>query len=179
MIKLLLILLVGLVFESAGVILLKKGMNVIGDMNGYTAAEIFRVMKAGATNPQILLGVFFEALFFLLPADFDVQERHQLSLAAHRVEFRVCHARRDVVSRRTRFDHPVDRASCSSCSAQRSSATANTRKKNLRRRLPRKLLSRKNNFGENVCELFRCELGFLLQLHQRGNFSGRLGDGQK
>jgi drug/metabolite transporter (DMT)-like permease len=65
MIKLLLILLVGLVFESAGVILLKKGMNVIGDMNGYTAAEIFRVMKAGATNPQILLGVFFEALFFL------------------------------------------------------------------------------------------------------------------
>jgi drug/metabolite transporter (DMT)-like permease len=65
MIKLLLILLVGLVFESAGVILLKKGMNVIGDMNGYTVTEIFRVMKAGATNPQILLGVFFEALFFL------------------------------------------------------------------------------------------------------------------
>ena len=32
MIKLLLILLVGLVFESTGVILLKKGMNVIGEM---------------------------------------------------------------------------------------------------------------------------------------------------
>jgi drug/metabolite transporter (DMT)-like permease len=65
MLKLLLILLVGLVFESTGVILLKKGMTHIGDMNGYTAAEIFRVFKAGATNPQILLGVFFEALFFL------------------------------------------------------------------------------------------------------------------
>ncbi len=65
MIKLLLILLVGLVFESTGVILLKKGMNVIGEMHGYTAAEIFRVVKAGAVNPQILLGVFFEALFFL------------------------------------------------------------------------------------------------------------------
>jgi drug/metabolite transporter (DMT)-like permease len=65
MIKLLLILLVGLVFESTGVILLKKGMNVIGEMQGYTAAEIFRVAKSGATNPQILLGVFFEALFFL------------------------------------------------------------------------------------------------------------------
>ena len=64
MIKLLLILIVGLVFESTGVILLKKGMTHIGDMNGYTAAEIFRVFKAGATNPQILLGVFFEALFF-------------------------------------------------------------------------------------------------------------------
>ena len=65
MIKLLLILLVGLVFESTGVILLKKGMNVIGEMHGYNAAEIFRVAKAGAANPQILLGVFFEALFFL------------------------------------------------------------------------------------------------------------------
>jgi drug/metabolite transporter (DMT)-like permease len=65
MIKLLLILCIGLVFESTGVILLKKGMNQIGDMNGVTAAEIFRVVKAGATNPQILLGVFFEALFFI------------------------------------------------------------------------------------------------------------------
>jgi drug/metabolite transporter (DMT)-like permease len=64
MIKLLLILCVGLVFESTGVILLKKGMTQIGDMNGVTAAEIFRVVKAGATNPQILLGMFFEALFF-------------------------------------------------------------------------------------------------------------------
>jgi drug/metabolite transporter (DMT)-like permease len=65
MIKLLLILLVGLSFESTGVVLLKKGMTHIGDMNGITAGEIVRVCKAGATNPQILLGIFFEALFFL------------------------------------------------------------------------------------------------------------------
>ncbi|HTV61401.1 MAG TPA: DMT family transporter [Verrucomicrobiae bacterium] len=65
MIKLLVILLIGLVFESTGVILLKKGMNGIGEMHGYTAAEVMRVVKAGATSPQILLGVFFEALFFL------------------------------------------------------------------------------------------------------------------
>ena len=64
MLKLLLILLVGLVFESTGVVLLKKGMEQIGELHGYTAGEIFRVVKAGATNPQILLGVFFEALFF-------------------------------------------------------------------------------------------------------------------
>jgi drug/metabolite transporter (DMT)-like permease len=63
--KLLLILIVGLVFESTGVILLKKGMTQIGDMNSHNADEIFRVVRAGATNPQILLGVFFEALFFL------------------------------------------------------------------------------------------------------------------
>ncbi len=65
MIKLLVILLIGLIFESTGVILLKKGMNGIGTMHGYTAAEVMRVVKAGATSPQILLGVFFEALFFL------------------------------------------------------------------------------------------------------------------
>jgi drug/metabolite transporter (DMT)-like permease len=64
MLKVLSILLFGLACESTGVILLKKGMIHIGDMNGYTAAEIFRVFKAGATSPQILLGVFFEAAFF-------------------------------------------------------------------------------------------------------------------
>jgi len=65
MLKLILILLVGLAFESTGVILLKKGITHIGEMNGCTAAEIIRVVKAGAVNPKILLGVFFEALFFL------------------------------------------------------------------------------------------------------------------
>jgi drug/metabolite transporter (DMT)-like permease len=65
MVKLILILLIGLIFESAGVVLLKKGITQIGDMQGITVAEILRVAKAGAVNPQILLGVFFEALFFL------------------------------------------------------------------------------------------------------------------
>ena len=64
MIKILLILLFGLACESTGVILLKKGMTHIGDINGYTVAEMFRVFKAGVTSPQILLGVFFEAVFF-------------------------------------------------------------------------------------------------------------------
>ena len=64
MIKILLILLFGLACESTGVVLLKKGMNHIPEVSGYTVAEIFRVLKAGATSPQILLGVFFEAVFF-------------------------------------------------------------------------------------------------------------------
>jgi len=64
MFKLLLILLFGLACESAGVVLLKKGILHIGGVSGYAAAEIFRVMKTGAANPQILLGVFFEAVFF-------------------------------------------------------------------------------------------------------------------
>jgi drug/metabolite transporter (DMT)-like permease len=65
MAKLLLILLIGLVFESAGVILLKKGMNTIGEAKQINAAEIVRLVKTGATNLQILLGVFFEFLFFV------------------------------------------------------------------------------------------------------------------
>jgi uncharacterized membrane protein len=65
MTKLLLILIIGLVFESTGVVLLKKGMTQIGEMNGITAGEVLRVVKSGATSPQILFGVFFEALFFV------------------------------------------------------------------------------------------------------------------
>src|SRR3984957_12714311 len=65
MFKLLLILIVGLVFESTGIILLKKGITHVGDMNGVTASEIFRIVRASVTNPQIMLGVFFEALFFV------------------------------------------------------------------------------------------------------------------
>jgi|SRR6266850_190785 len=65
MLKLLLILLIGLVFESAGVVLLKKGMTQIGDMKTVSVSEVVRVIKAGVTNPQILLGVLFEALFFI------------------------------------------------------------------------------------------------------------------
>lgn len=64
MIKLLLVLLIGLVFEAAGVMLLKKGMIQIGEMQSVSFGEVMRVMKVGVTNPQILLGVFFEALFF-------------------------------------------------------------------------------------------------------------------
>ena len=64
MVKVLLILFIGLVFESTGVILLKKGMGRIGQPNPVNPSQIVRVIKAGAANPQILLGMFFEALFF-------------------------------------------------------------------------------------------------------------------
>src|SRR5215471_4209445 len=64
MAKLLLILLMGLTFEAAGVVLLKKGITQIGEVKQITPAEIGRVIRSGITNPNILLGVFFEALFF-------------------------------------------------------------------------------------------------------------------
>lgn len=76
MLKVLLILLFGLACESAGVILLKKGIMHIGGMNGYAFGEMLRVFKAGITSPQILAGIFFEAVFFgclmLLMAKTDI-----------------------------------------------------------------------------------------------------------
>ena len=65
MAKLLLILLIGLVFESAGVVLLKKGMDQVEGVSSMRFGEVLRVVKAGIGSPQIVLGVFFEALFFL------------------------------------------------------------------------------------------------------------------
>jgi drug/metabolite transporter (DMT)-like permease len=65
MAKLLIILLIGLVFESTGVVLLKKGMTDVGELKTVNLQEIARAVRAGLTNPQILLGVFFEALFFV------------------------------------------------------------------------------------------------------------------
>jgi len=63
MAKLLLILIIGLVFEAAGVVSLKRGITQIG-VKKVSATEIVRIVKAGGTNPCVLLGVFFEALFF-------------------------------------------------------------------------------------------------------------------
>ena len=63
MAKLLLILIIGLVFEAAGVVSLKRGITQIG-VKKVSATEIVRIVKTGAANPCVLLGVFFEALFF-------------------------------------------------------------------------------------------------------------------
>jgi len=52
------------IFEAAGVVCLKKGITQIGEVKKVSAAEIVRVVKSGATNPRVVLGVFFEALFF-------------------------------------------------------------------------------------------------------------------
>ncbi|MHB8523719.1 MAG: EamA family transporter [Limisphaerales bacterium] len=64
MTKLMLVLLIGLTFEATGVVLLKNGMSQIGAVKAVTAGEVARVIRVGATNVSILLGVFFEALFF-------------------------------------------------------------------------------------------------------------------
>ena len=63
MTKLLLILLVGLGLESAGVILLKKGMSASARFQPAIPPDPAR-RQDGRRLASILLGVFFEALFF-------------------------------------------------------------------------------------------------------------------
>jgi drug/metabolite transporter (DMT)-like permease len=65
MAKLLLILIIGLVFEAAGVVSLKKGITQLGEVKQVSLAEVARVVKAGAVNANVLLGVLCEALFFV------------------------------------------------------------------------------------------------------------------
>jgi drug/metabolite transporter (DMT)-like permease len=62
--KLLIILLIGLTLEAVGVVYLNKGLKQIGDMEKISVKEVFRVVKRGVTNANIILGVFFEAVFF-------------------------------------------------------------------------------------------------------------------
>ena len=64
MAKLVSILVIGLVFEAIGVVYLSKGLKQIGEVEQINAAEIIRLIKSGVTNPSLLTGVFFEALFF-------------------------------------------------------------------------------------------------------------------
>ena len=62
--KLLIVLIVGLLFEATGVVFLSKGLKQIGEVQAINASEIVRIVKAGATNGPILLGVLLEAIFF-------------------------------------------------------------------------------------------------------------------
>jgi drug/metabolite transporter (DMT)-like permease len=62
--KFILIMLIALVFEAIGVVFLSGGLKQIGEPKTINAAEIASLITRGATNKNILLGVFFEAIFF-------------------------------------------------------------------------------------------------------------------
>ena len=65
MTKILVILIAGLVCEAIGVVFLSKGLKQIGEVKQINATEIWRVVKAGVANPNLLLGVALEAAFFV------------------------------------------------------------------------------------------------------------------
>jgi drug/metabolite transporter (DMT)-like permease len=62
--KFVLILLIALVFEAIGVVFLSAGLKQIGEPKTINATEIASLIIRGATNKNILMGVFFEAIFF-------------------------------------------------------------------------------------------------------------------
>jgi uncharacterized membrane protein len=64
MTKLLIILLLALTVEAVGVVFLSKGLKQIGEVKSITSGEIGRLVRRGATNPSLLLGVALEAAFF-------------------------------------------------------------------------------------------------------------------
>lgn len=65
MTKLLLILFVGLCFETMGVVSLNKGLKRLEGPKNYSARELARLVGRAVTNRQIVMGVAFEAVFFV------------------------------------------------------------------------------------------------------------------
>jgi drug/metabolite transporter (DMT)-like permease len=65
MTKVLLLLIVALLFEAVGVVYLSAGLKQIGEVQSVNAREIGRLLRQGATNGKILLGVLFELIFFV------------------------------------------------------------------------------------------------------------------
>lgn len=64
MTKLLLILFVGLCFETMGVVMLSQGLKRLEGPKSYSIPEIARMVGRAITNKQIVLGVACEAVFF-------------------------------------------------------------------------------------------------------------------
>src|SRR5688572_11456728 len=65
MAKLMIILFVALCFETAGVMLLSKGLRSLPGPSDYSSGEILRLVRRGITSKPIVLGVAFEAVFFI------------------------------------------------------------------------------------------------------------------
>jgi drug/metabolite transporter (DMT)-like permease len=65
MTKVIFILLIALVLEAVGVVFLSAGLKEIGEMKSVSAMEIGRIIKRGATNAKVLLGVLLETIFFI------------------------------------------------------------------------------------------------------------------
>lgn len=64
MTKVIVILLIALVLEAVGVVFLSAGLKEIGEVRTINASEIGRLIRRGASNPKILLGVLLETIFF-------------------------------------------------------------------------------------------------------------------
>jgi drug/metabolite transporter (DMT)-like permease len=66
MVKFAIILFIALALESVGVVFLSKGVKMIGELQGYNPAEIWRVVRHGLANGHFWIGLLFETIFFVL-----------------------------------------------------------------------------------------------------------------
>jgi len=64
MYKILIVLFVALLMEAIGVVFLSKGLHEIGEVQQINVREILGIIGRGACNRNIILGIFFDALFF-------------------------------------------------------------------------------------------------------------------
>lgn len=64
MTKLIVILVIGLVFEAVGVVYLSQGLHQIGEPKAISPVEIARIIGRGAANGNILFGILLESCFF-------------------------------------------------------------------------------------------------------------------
>jgi drug/metabolite transporter (DMT)-like permease len=65
MARLLTILFISLCFETAGVITLKKGLSSLESPKSYSPRDLGNLVWRGISNKHIVLGIFFEAIFFV------------------------------------------------------------------------------------------------------------------
>ena len=65
MFRTIMVLIVGLGLESVGNVLLSKGMKQVGEVTSFTIPALWNVLLRGATNPTVIAGVAFDALFFV------------------------------------------------------------------------------------------------------------------
>ena len=65
MTKLLMFLFVGLCFETMGVVMLSKGLKRLEGPRSYSVSEIAKMVGRAVTTKEIVLGVAFEAVFFI------------------------------------------------------------------------------------------------------------------
>ena len=64
MFKYVVILLIGICFEAAGVVYLSRGIKQINDPSVAGGGSLGQLVLAGATHPSVLFGVLFQATFF-------------------------------------------------------------------------------------------------------------------
>ena len=66
LINIFLLLAVALVIEATGLVLIRKGMMGVGEISTFNIKELFGIFLRMITNKTLILGVFFNAIYFAL-----------------------------------------------------------------------------------------------------------------